>query len=154
MKKPLDEIKFGNYENNEFTLTISVYEEFVLAVVSLTSDESFEALQLGGVPEERCLLIRRLRKIFNEPFDGLKMFSDIDDYIEWKKATSFEIPSGDAGTWCKTAVFILNQLNYELTLEKTISYIKDMYSDYKNPRGKQESIAKSVLSKYFRNSSI
>lgn len=53
MKKPLDEIQLGNSNNNENDFKIAVFEEFVIVSVSLTFDESYKAMQIGGVEQER-----------------------------------------------------------------------------------------------------
>lgn len=150
MREPLDKITVGNYNNNENTITVEIYEEFVSASVSLTIDESFDAMQIGGVAAERQALARLLGRIFNEQKDNMVVFSSAVDFGMWKDSITYEVPDLANGGFSKTAIFTLDQSAYEKSLENTIKYIKERHSHFLNPRAKQETVAKRILGKYFK----
>ena len=149
MKEPLDKIILGDFYSNEYVLDIAIYEEFITLVVSLKWDESNDALERGGVPAERLALNSLLNKIFNKPFDSLKIFSSEIKAGMWANSVSFEIPYLGNGGWSKTAFIILDSSNFEASLNAALSYVKGSFNHFINPREKKENIAKSMLSKYF-----
>lgn len=149
MRKPLDEIQVGVF-GEESTITVEIYEEFVSATVSLSSDDSFNAMINGGVPAERQALTRLLRNIFNEEKENLKIFNSEIQFGMWKSNIRFQVPDLTNGGYSKTAIFLLDTKNFEKSLEETISYIKKKHNHFLNPRAEQEKIAKNILGKHFR----
>jgi hypothetical protein len=149
MRKPLDEIQVGVF-NEESTITVTIYEEFVTATVSLSLDDSFDAMVKGGVSAERQALTRLLRSIFNEEKENLKVFNSEIQFGLWKDTQRFQVPDLSNGGFSKTAIFLLDTKSFEKSLEETISYIKKKHNHFLNPRAEQENIAKNILGKHFR----
>jgi hypothetical protein len=118
--------------------------------VSLTIDESCDAMQIGGVAADREALTRLLRRIFNEKKDNLVSFSSAVDFGMWKDSITCEVPGIANGGFSRTAIFTLDQSDYEKSLEDVIRHIKARHSHFINPRAKQETVAKRILGKYFK----
>lgn len=89
-------------------------------------------------------------RIFNEPFEGLKLFSSEIEYGMWTSTIKFEIPDLTNGKWSKTAFILLDHLDFENSLQKAITYLDVRYAQFKNPREKHLGIAKNILNKTFK----
>ena len=139
--------EFGNGDYASMT----IYENFIVFQVFLNQDTIYELMEAGGVPLERKGLNTFLKKILNESFEGLMIFSTVEEFNKWKNKVLFEVPDYENGVWSHSAIFIINQeKDFETELERIILFIKDKCAKYQmiTIKGK-ESIAKKITNKYF-----
>jgi hypothetical protein len=147
----LEKFKLNGADEFDSSLSVAIYEDFVTITVSLSAEESDDAISLGGVPQEKRALNGMLRKIFFKPFPGLRIFMNEVDFLSWKKENS-RIGEAERNEqfWCKTAFIVFEGADFKDSLEKSLVYIKESFAHYNNPNASKQSIAKEVVGRLFR----
>jgi len=151
MEKPLEEFKIKKTPFDSH-FTIKVYEQFVTVEGYLSSTKLYDASMRGGVQAERIDMNNLLREVFPLQGEKLKIFSTELEAGLYQDSISFEIYrlTGSFGSWFKTALFLIDEQNYEDDLDKTLKFITESIDFYYNPRANHQKIAKSISSKYFK----
>jgi hypothetical protein len=150
MKKILKTIRVGEFENGDYA-NITIYENFLEFQIFLNQNAIYELIEAGGVALERKGLNSFLRKILDEPFSGLIIFSSEEDFLIWRDQIPFKVPDYSNGTWSYTAVFMFaREKEFKIELEGILLFVKHKCSKYQiTTIAEKTKVVEGLIEKHF-----
>lgn len=130
-------------------IKIKVYENFVMAMITMPMDEFVKYIKFGKDAERKAIQNLML-SIFKDEIKGKKIFNSEDDINEYliKKGVT---PAGGGANYCKNMIFEIDSNKFEDSLERIIQYIKIQSANYEiSSKKSKKDIANDVFKKYFR----
>lgn len=135
-------------EKQSHKLQLIIYEDFLSITVMMNMDDYVELIPYG-IEYERLGLHRLVTSIFNTKYEGLKIFYQEQDYINWYNLINTNTINNSNGAWAKTVIIDLSQNDFEESLNSALNYVISKSNEYDKriPLDKAE-IAKNVLKRF------